>query len=149
MANIASVFRDEIIRLARKEIRTETECIKKSSTQYRSEIAALKRHAVQIERRVKQLEKIITKTHNNSAEVKPESDAASKARFTAKGFKTLRQRLGLSAADTGLLIGVSAQSIYSWEAGTSSPRKQQLPNIVILRGMGKKEVAELLKKHAK
>lgn len=143
MANIASVLKEEISRLARKEIRQEAEGQKKVTAQYRSEIAALKRHTVKLEQRVTRLEKVIAK-HNTTD---PKPVVASNIRFTSKGFKTLRQRLGISAADTGRLLGVSGQSIYSWEAGSSSPRKQQLANIVILRGMGKKEVETLLLSH--
>lgn len=145
MANIASVLKEEITRLARKEIRQETESIKKASAQYRSEIAALKRHTAKLEQQVTRLEKNITKQKPVD---EPKPDVASNVRFTAKGFKTLRQRLGISAADTGRLLGVSGQTIYSWETGSSSPRKQQMANIVILRGMGKKEVEALLHAHA-
>ena len=146
MANIATVLKEEIIRLARKEIRLETEAIKKASAQYRSDIAALKRHKTQLEQQVLRLEKIIVK---QTPVDEPKPEIASNVRFTAKGFKTLRQRLGISAADTGRLIGVSAQTIYSWEAGGSSPRKNQMANIVILRGLGKKEVEALLLEHAR
>ncbi|MDZ4073711.1 MAG: hypothetical protein U1E04_03055 [Hylemonella sp.] len=43
MANFASLLKTEISRIARKEIRAETEILKKASAQYRSDIAALKR----------------------------------------------------------------------------------------------------------
>ena len=140
MANIASVLKEEITRLARKEIRTETEGLKKASAQYRSEIAALKRRIATLEQQASRLEKTTTK----NTEVKAHPEAATKARFTAKGFKSLRQRLGLSAEVIGNLLGVSGQTIYSWEAGNSSPREQQLVRIVMLRGMGKKEVGAIL-----
>lgn len=68
------------------------------------------------------------------------------ARFTAKGFKTLRQRLGLSAEVLAGLLDVSVATIYSWEAGKSKPRETQLVKIIALRGMGKKDVASILKK---
>ncbi len=145
MANIASVLKEEITRLARKEIRQETEALKKASAQYRSEIAALKRHSAKLEKQVTRLEKIIAQIKPMD---EPKQEVASNIRFTANGFKTLRQRLGISAADTGRLLGVSGQTIYSWETGNSSPRKQQMANIVILRGMGKKEVEALLQAHA-
>lgn len=51
----------------------------------------------------------------------------------------MRKKLGLSAADFGKLAGASAQSIYSWEAGKTVPRKSQQATIAGLRGMGKKE----------
>lgn len=142
LANIASVLKEEIIRLARKELRAETEGLKKASAQYRSDIAALKRRAASLEKQLARIEKTIPK--NTEVEVKPE--AATKARFTANGFKTLRQRLGLTAQTIGALLGVSAQTIYSWEAGNSSPRGQQMTRIVMLRGMGKREVDTILKK---
>ena len=144
MANIASVLKEEIIRLARKEIRSEVAGLKKASVQYRSEIAALKRRVVTLEKHLSHLAKATTK----NVEVKAEPDTETKIRFVAKGFKTLRQRLGLTAEVMGALLDVSAQSIYSWEAGNSSPRKQQLPKIAMLRGMSKREVSAILEKLA-
>ena len=48
MSNIASVLKEEITRLSRKEIRTETEVLKKASSQYRAEISALKKIESQV-----------------------------------------------------------------------------------------------------
>jgi len=145
MANIASVLKEEIVRLARKELRNETEGLKKASAQYRSEIAALKRRMATLEQQVSRLEKSPTK----SPVVKANPEVATSARFVAKGFKTLRQRLGLTAEVIGALLGVSAQTIYSWEAGNSKPRQQQMVRIVMLRGMGKREVEAILQELTK
>ena len=140
MANLASALKDEVVRLAKKEIRIETQSLKKSSAQYRSDIAALKRQVGQLQKQVARLEKSISR----QPQTEPETQIAHKVRFTANGFITLRKKLGLSAAEAARLIGVTAQSIYSWEAGRSSPRAQQLANIAALRGMGKKEVRAVL-----
>jgi len=144
LANIASVLKEEITRLARKELRSETESLKKASALYRSEIAALKRRTASLEQQLARLEKTASK--QAVVEVNPEK--ATKARFTANGFKTLRQRLGLTAETIGTLLGVSAQTIYNWEAGNTSPREQQMVRIVMLRGMGKRDVDAILKKLA-
>ncbi len=144
MANIASLLKDEITRLARKEIRGEIEGLKKASAHYRSEIAALKRRTAALEQQVSRLTKSAPKT----VEVKAEPGAGTKVRFSAKGFKSLRQRLGLTANAIGSLLGVSAQTIYGWEAGNSHPRRQQLERIAFLRGMGKREVDAILKQLA-
>jgi len=37
-------------------------------------------------------------------------------------------------------VGVSAQTIYNWETGTSRPRAEQLAVIAAVRKMGKREV---------
>ena len=144
MVNIESVLKEEITRLARKELRRETESLKKASAQYRSEIAALKRRTASLEQQLSRLEK--TASRNAVVQVNPEE--AIKARFTVNGFKSLRQRLGLTAEAIGTLLGVSAQTIYNWEAGNTSPREQQMVRIVMLRGMGKREVNAILKKLA-
>ncbi len=140
MANIASVLKEEITRLARKELKSETESLKKASVQYRSEIAALKRRTASLEQQLSRLEK--TASRNAVVQVNPEE--GTKARFTAKGFKTLRQRLGLTAEAIGALLGVSAQTIYNWEAGNTCPREQQMVRIVMLRGMGKRDVDAIM-----
>jgi DNA-binding XRE family transcriptional regulator len=144
MANIATVLKEEIVRLARKEIRSEVAGLKKASVQYRSDIAALKRRVVTLEQQLSRLGKATTQ----SAEVMTDPNMETKMRFVPKGFKSLRQRLGLTAEIMGALLDVSAQSIYSWEAGKSSPRKQQMPKIAMLRGMSKREVSSVLEKLA-
>lgn len=140
MANIATVLKEEISRLSRKEARSETDRLKRASTQYRTEIAALKRRVTALEQQVLRLVKSTAK----SADVNVNSAVESKVRFTAKGFRSLRQRLGLTAEAMGGILGVSAQTIYGWEAKNSSPRKQYFAKIAALRGMGKREVAAIL-----
>ncbi len=144
MANITSLLKDEITRLARKEIRREIEGLKKASANYRSDIAALKRRIAALEQQQSRLGKSGAK----AAQVKAEPEAHAKVRFSAKGFQSLRQRLGLTAQSIGTLLGVSAQTIYSWEAANSRPRRQQLERIAALRGMGKREVDAILKQAA-
>jgi len=135
MPNIAAVIKEEISRIARKEIRSETTSFKKASSQYRRDIAELKRQVSNLQGRVTPLEKQVLR--NVSSQV---TDADSEGvRFTAKGLRSQRKRLGLSAADYGKLAGVTAQTIYNWESEVSSPRKQQLPVLASIRPMGKRE----------
>ena len=135
MPNIAAVLKEEISRIARKEIRSETASLKKASSQYRRDIAELKRQVSNLQGRVTPLEKQVLR--NVSSQV---TDADSEGvRFTAKGLRSQRKRLGLSAADYGKLAGVTAQTIYNWESEVSSPRKQQLPVLASIRPMGKRE----------
>ena len=146
MPNIATVLKEEISRLARKEIRNETAILKKGSAQHRRDIAALKRQVSTLQKKVSVLEKQVLK--NNP--VKTVLDTEDKNfRFTAKGLRSQRKRLGLSAADYGKLVGVSAQSIYHWESEISRPRKQQLPAISAVRTLGKKEALAMLEQMSK
>lgn len=136
MPNIASIFKGEIARLARKEVRQETERLKKASAIHRSEIAALRQ-------RISELEKLMHKLNKQNAgekELEKKSVPTKGTRFSTKGLVSLRKRLGLSAADFGKLISVTAQSIYNWEAEKTRPREQQAAAIAGLRGIGKREV---------
>lgn len=140
MPNIASILKQEISRVARKEVRGETQTLKKSSAQYRTDIAALKRRVTDLE---KQIDRLVKSSAKKTPMVKPE-EAAANIRFSAKGLAAQRSRLGLSAAQMGLLLGVSGQSIYKWEAGKARPRANQLPAIAQLKKIGKRELSERL-----
>lgn len=140
MPNIATMLKQEIARVARKEVRGETQAIKKASAQFRADIAALKRRVTALEKQISQLVKVSSR----KTSLLPAKESASNLRFSAKGLAAQRSRLGLSAAKTGLLLGASAQSIYKWESGKARPRASQLPAIAGLRKMGKREAAERL-----
>lgn len=139
MVNIAAVLKDEISRQARKELRSETESLKKASSRYRAEIAALKRRITTLEQTVSKLGKLLTKGPASSPSPEPTA-----VRFRADGLKKHRERLGLSAAKLGSILGVSIQTIYNWESGTTKPNRDQVAKIAILRKMGKREVQAML-----
>ena len=138
MSKLATVLKDEITRLARKEVRAESLPMRKAAVQSRTDINALKRRVAALEKQVASLSKAATIKKTETA-----SDPAT-IRFSSKGFGTLRRRLGLSATEMGFLLDASDQSIYKWERGVR-PRPNQMPKIATLRKMSKQQVAELLK----
>jgi DNA-binding transcriptional regulator YiaG len=141
MPNIAAVFKDEIARIARKEVRTQTEEIKKLSAQHRAHIAALRRRIDDLERQLKRAGKAAAR-----ASAPSEEDDSPHRRFSATRLASQRRKLGLSAADFATLLGVSGQSVYKWEHGEARPRARQLEAIAALRGIGKREAMARLEK---
>ena len=141
MPNIAGVLRDEIRRLAKKEIKAEVGTTKQAVAKYRGEIAKLKRQLGQQEQEIK----LLKKQQGQQQTFQPVAeDDLEGVRFSARSVKAQRSRLGLSAADYGKLVGVSSLTIYSWEHGASRPRKAQLAAFVAIRGIGKREALEKL-----
>lgn len=141
MPNIAVALKTEISRIARKEVRNETEDFKRTSSQYRSQIASLRRRVETLERELKR-----TATGNakgGSVAATHETDTVQR-RFSPTRLAATRKKLGLSAADFGALIGVTGQSIYKWESGHARPRPKQLLAIASVRGIGKREAAARL-----
>ncbi len=140
MPNIASVLKEEIARVARKEVRTDTQPLKKSSATHRSDIAALKRRIAALEQLVKRLGK-----QSGAKVAAPQAGPpAGSFRFSASGLMAQRKRLGLSAAEAGKLLGVSDQSVYKWENGKTRPRASQFAAIAALRSLSKKQAAARL-----
>ncbi len=135
MPNIGAVLKEEISRLARRELGGQVKGMKKASAQYRRHIAALKRQIAKLERQVSVLQGIV---HKHAA-APSDGSAEKKLRFAPNALRSQRTRFGLSAADYGRLVGVSAQSVYSWEHGASRPRGEKLATLATLRSMGKRE----------
>jgi DNA-binding XRE family transcriptional regulator len=144
MPNIGSVLRQEISRLARREISGPVRVTRKASAQYRHDIAALKREVAALQRKVAAL----PRRAPNGPVVATHGADEGKLRFVAKGLRAQRKRLALSAADFGKLVGVSAQSVYNWEQGHAKPRAAQLAAIAMLRTTGKREARSFLEQMA-
>jgi DNA-binding transcriptional regulator YiaG len=136
--NIAGVLKEEIRRLAKKEIRAQVSTTKQAVVRYRGEIAKLKRTLAHQERDIKSLKQ--QQQHDQPPAEETPSDSI---RFSARSVKAQRARLGLSADAYGKLVGVSGLTVYKWEHGASRPRKAQLAALVAVRGIGKR--AALLK----
>ena len=139
MTTFANQLKNEIARIARKESRADSKQVKKSSAQYRAEIASLKRRISALETSVARLLRQKPERVVSNEPVEKQS-----LRFRAGGFATLRKKLELNAAQMGKLIGVTAQSVYHWEQGKSRPRASQLPAIAAIRKLTKKQAQEAL-----
>lgn len=136
MASIASLLKDEITRLARREVRRQTEPFKRASAAHRRHIASLKRQIASLQKQLRSA----SRGRSAAAANADAGDATTRLRFSVKGLKTMRAKLGLSAAQFGKLIGVSGQSVYNWESEKAVPRRSQIAAIAALRGVGKREV---------
>jgi DNA-binding transcriptional regulator YiaG len=137
MPNIAAVLKTEISRIARKEARIETAALKKAAASHRSDIAEFKRRIQALEQQLRRSER----TRPVAAAIAETDESPTKTRFSARSLASQRRRLGLSASDCGLLVGVSTQSIYNWEEGKARPQAKHLPALAALKNLGKKDAA--------
>jgi DNA-binding transcriptional regulator YiaG len=140
MPTFASVLQKEIARVSRKESRVESQSLKKSSSQYRTDIAALKRRVLSLEQLVSRLRK----AQSPAKAPVPAKHPGVAFEFSAQAMSAQRSRLGLSAVQLGKLLGVSDQSVNKWEKGTSHPRAGNFPALAALKGLSKKVASERL-----
>ena len=136
MPNIAAVLKEEIRRLAKREIKANTSSTKQAVAQYRRDIAKLKR---QMQAQAKEITflKAQDRKRLGQPEVK-ENGELEGVRFSARSVKAQRRKLKLSAADYGKLVGVSGLTVYNWEHGKARPRQKQLAALVAARGLGRR-----------
>ncbi len=135
MPNLATALKQEIQRLARKEVKAATATTKRSSVQYRKDIAELKRQVRDLKKEVTFLRKQEKKHIGKPAT----PSSVGTVRFSPSWVSAHRDRLELSAADYAELVGVSGQTIYNWETGRSKPHAKQLAAWGAVRGLGKRE----------
>lgn len=140
MPNVATVLREEITRLARKEIRQQVEPLKKANAELRRNVAALKGEVAELKRALRFLQK----QEKRRLAKPPESESGKSIRFSPKWVRADRKRLGLSAKDYASLVGVSSLTIYNWEHGKSKPNAERLAAWAEIRGIGKREAQRRL-----
>jgi len=139
MANVAKVLKDEIARISRKETKSAILRVGKSHTSLKRTVADLKKRVVSLEKENKRLV-AEAKKHKASSDLQPVEEAG-KARFSAKGIRSLRSKLGLTQADFAKLVGTTTHSVYLWEKkeGALRLRDRTREALLSVRTLGAKE----------
>jgi DNA-binding transcriptional regulator YiaG len=114
MTTFANALKEEVRRLARKEIKAQTARTSRAVAQYRREIARLKR---QLRDQDKKLTYVTKQVQRSGPAPSAAKEVDSNTRFSARSVRSQRRRSGLSAADYARLVGVSPLTIYHWESG--------------------------------
>jgi DNA-binding transcriptional regulator YiaG len=144
MPNLAQTLKQEIARIARKEVREDVAALRKAASTHRSEIAALKRSVKDLRSQLRSTQR----TTARSAPVLLAADVSSrpgrKPTFNAERLKAKRQALGLSQAQMAALLGISSLSQWKWESGQVAPRASKLVRYFEVMSMGKREAAKQL-----
>ena len=143
MPNVVSVLRDEIRRLARKEIRAEVGTLKKDNVRLKKDVAQLKREVAELNRDTARIKPEVAKLRRKS--VDPEAKAVQQARFGPKLIAALRRKLKLSRHSFASIAGVSANTIYLWEKGKTSPSSAARAVLIELRSIGVREARQRVK----
>lgn len=141
MPDLATTLKQEIRRLARKEVKTQITGAKQAAAQHRREIAELKRQLGLQQKKIALLESLQSK---EAAVPQASEQAVDEARFSARSVKAQRKRLKLSAEEFGKLVGVTAQSVYNWEQGKTRPAPSQFAALVAVREIGRREAGRRL-----
>jgi DNA-binding transcriptional regulator YiaG len=138
MANIGVLLKQEIRRLARKEIKLTHPGLKKDLT-------VLRRSLSRLSKQVKSFEKVTTEFRQKKLEdLKVPTGEVKGARFNARLIAKLRSRLRLTRNEFSTLAGVSSNTVYLWESGKILPSRKAKAVLAGLRKLRVRESKKLL-----
>ncbi|MDP8237253.1 MAG: helix-turn-helix domain-containing protein [Candidatus Erginobacter occultus] len=142
MPNFAKAIKEEITRLAKKEV-------KKASGPLNDRVRQLSRSVSSQEKKIARLEKTVAKQEKELRQAAPVPEAAppeevKKARISPRLVKTQRKRLKLNQNQFADLLNVSVAAVRSWEQGRAMPKDDTMATFVAVRKLKPGEVWERL-----
>ena len=140
MGKLEGIIKDEIIRLAKREMRM-------NFVPLRRDVRSLKITASQLRKSVLGLQRLVSQQEKQMGpkpvpEVTPEE--MKKVRFSPRLIKSLRKHLGVSQREMAKLAGVTVGAVFQWEKGKFEPKDDKKKILVGLRKLGRREVRKLL-----
>ena len=152
MPTLAALLKEEISKIAHKEVQDQVRELKKTVREQRDAIARLEKQIGPAKTKTKAKAKAKAKAEPAAAKPapaakvskEPTGDKRKQPRIAPDTIKKHRKRLKLSQADLGKLLNVSTNTVLRWEAGTSKPRGKHLPELAKLRSLSLRELKNQL-----
>ncbi len=141
MPNVATILKQEISRIARKESKAFFKAVPGALKSLRRTVSAQIKRIAQLEAKIKRLER---RTGDDKGIALPKPEELEKSRLGAGNIAKLRKKLDLTRAEMAKLIGVNPNSIFLWENGKATPRAAAKAKVIALRSLGKREIKKLL-----
>ena len=143
MGKLESSIKAEITRLAKREIRATFIPLRREARAMRLKLSGLSKGILSLNRVTKELhlEEAKPKLEATPGEVKA-------SRLTPDRIRGLRNKLGISMRELGILTGTSLGAILSWEKGKFKPKGEKKAALMALRKLRKREVRKLLAEKA-
>jgi DNA-binding transcriptional regulator YiaG len=145
MPNIASVLKEEIQRLARKQVKAVVGPLRRDSIRLKKSVADLRRQIAALDRASRD---VLTRVAPivETEQTQKTSEEAARLRPTSKSLEKLRKRLGLTQVQFGRLLGVSGQAVVRWAGmdGRVRMRRSTLSALAGIQRIGKREARRRL-----
>ena len=145
MPDVARVLKEEVQRLAKRQVKAGLAPLKRDTVRLKKHVADLRCELTALTRTSRDLlARVTAVVATKKTEVATER--AAKLRPTSKGLVRLRRRLDLTQVEFGRLMGVSGQAVLNWERKGSRVRMRSA-NLAALAGIqtvGKREARRRL-----
>jgi DNA-binding transcriptional regulator YiaG len=143
MGKVESTIKAEILRLAKREVRSTFVPLRREVRTMRLRLSGLSKGINSLNRTAKELHLEEAKP---KLEATPEEIKAS--RLTPDRIRRLRAKLGISQRELGILTGATIGAVLSWEKGKFKPKGEKKATLVALRKLRKRDVRKILTEKA-
>ncbi len=140
MGKIDSTIKAEIQRMAKHEVRVVFRPLRKEVWGMRIKLSNLLKGFGALNR----LAKEISKAKNEEPKLAASAEEVKASRFTPGRIRHLREKLGISQREMGILVGATLGAVASWEKGKFKPQGEKKAALVALRKVGKRDVKKML-----
>ena len=149
MPDVARVLREEVQRLAKRQVKAGLAPIKRDNIRLKKHVANLRRELTALTRASRELLAKVTAVVATK-ETAVATERAATLRPTSKSLMRLRRRLALTQVEFGRLLGVSGQAVVKWEGrgGRVRMRSANLAALAGIQKIGKREARQRLEKMA-
>lgn len=147
MPDVAKVLREEVQRLAKRQVKAGLAPLKRDSVRLKKQVADLRRELTVLTRTSRELLARVTAVVA-AKETEVATERAATLRPTSKSLVRLRRRLDLTQVELGSLLGVSGQAVLNWESKGSRVRMRRA-NLAALAGVqtiGRREARRRLER---
>ena len=140
MGKIESTIKSEIERLAKHEVKVVFRPLRKEVWGIRLKLSNILKAFTPMNRLAKEIAE--SKAKEPKLAASPEEVKAS--RFTPERIRRLREKLGISQRELGILVGATIGAVLSWEKGKFKPQGEKKAALVALRKVKKRDVKKVL-----
>jgi DNA-binding transcriptional regulator YiaG len=140
LGKIESTIKSEIQRLAKHEVKTVLRPLRKEVWGIRLKLSNLLKAFAPMNR----LAKEIAESKAKEAKLTASPEEVKSSRFTPERIRGLRNKLGISQRELGILVGATTGAVLSWEKGKFKPQGEKKAALVALRKVRKRDVKKML-----
>jgi DNA-binding transcriptional regulator YiaG len=141
MGKVESTIKAEIMRLAKREVRSSFFPLRREVYALKLKLSNLIKSFTAMERQAKE---VIQEQAKKKLVLQATPEEVKISRLTPQRIRLLRNKIGISQKDVGTLLDVSTGTVGFWEKGKFAPSAQKKAALIALRKMGKREVRKLL-----
>jgi len=140
LGKIESTIKSEIERLAKHEVKVVFRPLRKEVWGIRLKLSNLLKAFVPMNR----LAKEIAESKAKEPQLAASAEEVKASRFTPERIRGLREKLGISQRELGVLVGATTGAVLSWEKRKFKPQGEKRAALVALRKVRKRDVKKML-----